>query len=108
MSSISSEIKAWSAEQVEELPLHVLCYRVMTMVAYLGDNGKEVHEANDLGTAYAIGYSLQHLPKLGDTAIQYILGAYNALAEYYRENEISPIQTAEENNGSTDELYIQD
>lgn len=102
MSTIANEVKVWAYEEVDELPLHVLCYRVMTMVAYLGDKGKSVHEANDLGTAYAIGYSLQHLPKLSDLAIEYILGAYHALADYYKGNEVTPLTTtAEETNGST-------
>lgn len=93
MNSIADDIKAWANNIEPELPLNVLCYRVMTMVAYLGENGKHIHHTNDLGTAYAIGYSLQHLPELSAKAIEYVLGAYHALADYYKENDLSPLNT---------------
>lgn len=93
MNTIKLEINEWTKDQDEELPLATLCYRVMTMLAYLGDNGKEVHEANDLGTAYAIGYTLNHINiKKNDPAVSYIVGAYNNLKQYYRTN---PLQQGE-------------
>lgn len=102
MNSIRNEVKTWANSGDEELHLGTLAYRVMTMVAYLGDNGKEIHEANDLGTAYAIGYSLGHLSiKKNDPAVSYIVGAYNALKDYFKDNEPQLTTTAEVNNGST-------
>lgn len=93
MNTIKAEINEWIKSNDEDLPLGTLCYRVMTMVAYLGEAGKEVHEANDLGTAYAIGYSLNHINiKKNDGAISYIVGAYNSLKKFYREN---PLQQGE-------------
>lgn len=92
MTTIINEIKAWANSGDEDLHLGVLCYRTMTMVAYLGDKGKSVHEANDLGTAYAIGYSLGHLNlKKNDPAVNYIVGAYNALKDFYKDNEATPL-----------------
>lgn len=89
MNTIKAEINEWIKSQDEEVPLNTLCYRVMTMVAYLGENGKQVHEANDLGTAYAIGSALGHINlKKNDPAVSYIVGAYNSLKQYYRTNPL--------------------
>jgi hypothetical protein len=106
-SIVRQEIQSWVANRSteEEMPLGTMCYRVMTMIAYLGDSteAEEVHRNNDLGTAYAIGYTLGHLTiKANDGAVQYIIGAYNALLDYFTN------KPAEENNGSTNQLHIQD
>jgi hypothetical protein len=93
MTTISNEIQAWANEADGELQLNTLCYRVMVMVAYLGDEGKPVHEANDLGTAYAIGSALGHITvKKNDGAVAYIVGAYNELKKYFKSN---PLQQGE-------------
>jgi len=93
MTTISNEIQAWANEADGELQLNTLCYRVMVMVAYLGDEGKPVHEANDLGTAYAIGSALGHITvKKNDGAVSYIVGAYNELKKYFKAN---PLQQGE-------------
>lgn len=101
-SIVRQEIQSWveGRDKEDEMPLGTMCYRVMTMIAYLGDSteAEEVHRSNDLGTAYAIGYTLGHLTiKANDGAVQYIIGAYNSLLDYFTTNK-----TAEEtNNGST-------
>ncbi len=98
MSIIQDEIKVWANSGDEDLHLGTLAYRVMTMLAYLGesDEAKEVHAGNDLGTAYAIGYVLGHLSiKAKDPAVQYMVGAYNALKEHFKTNEPEKTITAE-------------
>ncbi len=93
MSTINKEIQVWANEPEGDIELNTLCYRVMVMVAYLGDKGKPVHEANDLGTAYAIGSALGHITvKKNDGAVSYIVGAYNELKKYFKAN---PLQQGE-------------
>jgi len=100
-SIVKQEILSWvdNRDTEAEMPLGTMCYRVMTMIAYLGDSAEAeaVHRNNDLGTAYAIGFTLGHLSiKASDGAVQYIIGAYNSLLDFFTTNK-----PAEETNGST-------
>lgn len=79
---VKQEINAWAQEGDETLPLGVLCFRVVAMVAYL--NNEKLHNENDLGIAYAIGFHKSHISQISEDGKSLIVRAYNSLKQYYK------------------------